>query len=337
LVIIKLKMSNYLLFYFFISLLNLFLIIFFQKIKIFHSNIDYPDNKRKNHKLPTPLAGGIIIIINLIFILIYLVLLNNFAEKIIFYFSCLLIFLLGFFDDKYNFIYTKKFILLSLIFGICYYFDSNFQVKNLYSEILNLSINVERFSFIFTLLCFLLFSNALNMFDGINLQCIIFSILTLLYLLILKNSFEILVVIICLLFLFYANFKNITFLGNSGSYLLSLIISYYTIFAYNNGAISNVEEIFIIFMLPGIDMLRLFFKRIINKKNPFIGDRDHIHHLLIDNFDYRTAILIISLMLFLNLILLIFGINKLIIIIISLIIYISTIIICYNKSKKINF
>ena len=123
-------MSNYLLFYCLISLLNFFLIIFFKKIKIFHYNIDYPDNKRKNHKLPTPLAGGTIIIINLFFIFSYLFLLNDLNDKLIFYLSCMLIFLLGFLDDKYNFLYNKKFIFLSLIFGSCYFFDTNFQIKN---------------------------------------------------------------------------------------------------------------------------------------------------------------------------------------------------------------
>ena len=173
------------------------------------------------------------------------------------------------------------------------------------------------------------------MFDGINLQCINYCIITFLYLLILKNSFEILSIIICLFFLFYLNKKNMTFLGNSGSYLLSFIISYHIIFNYNQGLISNIEEIFIILMLPGIDMLRLFFQRIINKKNPFKGDRGHIHHLLLDNYNYKIAIISLSLILMLNLILLIFGLNKLFIILISLIIYYHNCI-CKNKSKKVN-
>ena len=39
------------------------------------------------------------------------------------------------------------------------------------------------------------------------------------------------------------------------------------------------EEIFIIMMVPGLDMFRLFIQRLLNK-NPF-GDRNHIHHLLL--------------------------------------------------------
>ena len=44
--------------------LNTFIIILFDKIKIFHYAIDYPDKSRKFHKKPTSLAGGTILIIN---------------------------------------------------------------------------------------------------------------------------------------------------------------------------------------------------------------------------------------------------------------------------------
>ena len=38
-------------------------------------------------------------------------------------------------------------------------------------------------------------------------------------------------------------------------------------------------------MVPGIDMLRLFMTRIYNKKNPFKGDLNHLHHLLKNKFN----------------------------------------------------
>ena len=34
------------------------------------------------------------------------------------------------------------------------------------------------------------------------------------------------------------------------------------------------EEIFLIMSIPGLDMLRLFIYRIINKKNPFSADKN---------------------------------------------------------------
>ena len=45
-------------------------------------------------------------------------------------------------------------------------------------------------------------------------------------------------------------------------------------------------------MLPGIDMLRLFIERILKNKNPFYGDRNHLHHLLHEQFGKKLTILI---------------------------------------------
>jgi UDP-GlcNAc:undecaprenyl-phosphate GlcNAc-1-phosphate transferase len=58
-----------------------------------------------------------------------------------------------------------------------------------------------------------------------------------------------------------------------------------------------VEDIFIALMLPGLDMLRVFTVRIINKKNPFLPDRIHLHHLLIARGLNSVNILIIILLL----------------------------------------
>ena len=64
-----------------VSLFNFFLIFFFDKIKIFSVNLDNPDGKRKLHKKPIPLAGGIIIFFNLI---IYLILVSYNPNKLYF-------------------------------------------------------------------------------------------------------------------------------------------------------------------------------------------------------------------------------------------------------------
>ena len=74
------------------------------------------------------------------------------------------------------------------------------------------------------------------------------------------------------------------FLGDSGNYIISSIISISSIFIYNSQINQinyiNIEFFFLLFMLPGIDMARLFIQRIINNKNPLIADKDHLHHTL---------------------------------------------------------
>ena len=84
-----------------------------------------------------------------------------------------------------------------------------------------------------------------------------------------------------------------------------------------------VESIFIALMLPGLDMLRVFSVRIYNKKNPFLGDRNHLHHLLIEknirnNLLLFIFFLLISIPIFLDLFL---KIDHLSVIILFIIIY----------------
>ena len=54
-------------------IINILLVTNFKKIKFFHYILDKPDKKRKFHLKQIPLAGGIILIIN---ILIYFTIVN---------------------------------------------------------------------------------------------------------------------------------------------------------------------------------------------------------------------------------------------------------------------
>ena len=83
-------------------------------------------------------------------------------------------------------------------------------------------------------------------------------------------------------------------MGDSGVYLFSFILSFIIIKQYNFNDAWTADFIFILMMVPGIDMLRLFVLRIYNKKNPFRADKKHIHHFLLDKFSYKKTILILN-------------------------------------------
>ena len=92
-------------FYLFIILINFFIFIFYNKISKLYNLFDYPNNKRKIHKKPVPLLGGLFLVSNLIFILIYVNFSNNlinliFFENIksynFFFFITFLFYLIGF-------------------------------------------------------------------------------------------------------------------------------------------------------------------------------------------------------------------------------------------------
>jgi len=56
-------------------------------------------------------------------------------------------------------------------------------------------------------------------------------------------------------------------------------------------------------LIPGLDMIRLFFTRIKSKKHPFTPDRNHIHHKFLEVFGYKKTIILISILSFLPIIL----------------------------------
>jgi UDP-GlcNAc:undecaprenyl-phosphate GlcNAc-1-phosphate transferase len=135
------------------------------------------------------------------------------------------------------------------------------------------------------------------------------------------------------------NLKNYIFLGDSGSLLLGSFIGFLIINNYNNEIIFSkfpVENIFIVLMIPGMDMLRVFILRLFKNKNPFSSDRNHLHHLLLDKklALYKTLLIILSLCILPIIINIMTNIKPIIIIIFSIIIY--TISILIIKSYKID-
>ncbi|MDA7596886.1 undecaprenyl/decaprenyl-phosphate alpha-N-acetylglucosaminyl 1-phosphate transferase [Candidatus Pelagibacter sp.] len=321
-------------------LINFFFVINFDKIKLFHTIIDSPDNKRKFHKKPTALAGGIILMINIIlyyFIITFLN--NNFQKEIIFkdqnhlnffLIASFLIFLLGFLDDKLNLKPIIKFFYLILIIGLLIYFDPSIKINLIKFSFLDNQIFLKNYTFIFTLFCFLVYLNSFNMFDGINLQSSSYAlIISIYFLFITQISLFIIILIIFLITFIYLNFTNNSFLGDSGSLLLSFIISFIFIRLFNENKILNSDTILIFMIIPGLDMIRLFFERIKNKKNPLTSDRYHLHHLLINKLNLFYSNMIINLLIITPIALSFLNLNKLIIIFLAISIY--TLMIFYLK------
>ena len=170
------------------GLINLFLIhilinsiilfyfdFFKKKINIF----DYPDKKRKFHNKPVALLGGVIFFLNIIcFTFVNFFNLSILEINII---LCSVIFLfVGIADDKFNLSPTVKFLLLIISLLIFFYLNEEMIVSNLniYNYSINIHLNIRIF---FSIFCVLLFVNALNLFDGINLQSSFYSIFLLLY------------------------------------------------------------------------------------------------------------------------------------------------------------
>ena len=105
-------------------------------------------------------------------------------------------FMLGLLDDKINLNANIKFFLFTLALLIIFTCDKNLTVNRINFSFTNKTFFLDNFSLAWTILCFLLFINAINMFDGINLQTGSFILLSLIYLLIFTNLFENLIIIL---------------------------------------------------------------------------------------------------------------------------------------------
>jgi len=86
--------------------------------------------------------------------------------------------------------------------------------------------------------------------------------------------------------------KNKIFMGDTGALIIGFLLSFFAIkfvminetFHFNPslGHDAPIMTILIL-LLPLFDTLRMFTIRILNGKSPFVGDRNHMHHLLIDS------------------------------------------------------
>ena len=128
------------------------------------------------------------------------------------------------------------------------------------------------------------------------------------------------------------------FLGDSGTLFLGSLVSLSTIYIYNKklifGNFIELEKIFIFFMIPGIDMFRLFLTRLLNQKDPFSRDLDHLHHLMLKNFTLYKALVIYFFIFFTTNFLSYFNIiESYLIIIIYLIVYIFFVFFSKKKFK----
>ena len=228
-------------------------------------------------------------------------------------------------------LFYKKVVIVIFLYLL---FDDNLLINELRFSFVESKIYLGKYSLAFTILCLLLFINACNMFDGINLQsCTYFLILSASLIIKDFNNVFIIFLIIPLIIIFILNYKGKIFIGDSGIYLLSIIFGYLIIKNYNFNSILNSDFIFILMMVPGIDMLRLFIKRLLNKKNPFRGDRQHIHHFFLKIFLYNKTIIIINGLIIIPIVLS-FLLNSNLIIIIT---YITLNLFLFNvifKSKK---
>ena len=241
---------------------------------------------------------------------------DNSMQIIFFLCSLTVLYLVGMADDLVGVRYTAKFAvqLISAILLII----SGLYVNN-FHEVVGIDAIPMWLSFVVTIFVVLFIVNAFNLIDGIDgLASGLGAIASLFYAVIffLLNEYFYLFVSVATLgviipFFYYNVFGDVNkqkkiFMGDTGSLTIGMIFSFLFVKLLMVDDISSIGNfnIFLLafspLMIPCFDVVRVVIHRLKNKKNPFLADRNHIHHkLLAIGLSQRKAMMLIVLLAFL--------------------------------------
>jgi UDP-GlcNAc:undecaprenyl-phosphate GlcNAc-1-phosphate transferase len=261
------------------------------------SVMDVPDSDRKRHAEPTPLVGGIAILIALMIWQLgelYLFPTGDAAavQKVLLFCGAGVA-AMGFIDDQTPTYPLVRLLSLLIFVGIAFTIDPSLVTTGLnwtggiftalpaWGYLALMSVSVVGLV------------NAANMADGLNgLLTGLFLIWALCLTLVSAGAGYcplILMGAAAIVFLF--NLPGRLFLGDCGSYGVTFVIAILSIRAHASGAIT-VATVIVWFFIPVTDCLRLMITRWMSSRSPLSADRDHFHHRLEARFGSQAAVAI---------------------------------------------
>jgi len=89
------------------------------------------------------------------------------------------------------------------------------------------------------------------------------------------------------------NLRGRLFLGDAGSYALSVLMGLLAIYVYRASSGQVPADLFALwFWLPVADCLRLIILRMVRGRSPFDGDRTHFHHVIAGIMPWRYGLFV---------------------------------------------
>jgi UDP-GlcNAc:undecaprenyl-phosphate/decaprenyl-phosphate GlcNAc-1-phosphate transferase len=257
-------------------------------------------NERSAHLEVTPRLGGIGIFIGLsVSLLVFCCFSTDFWTILSLFLAFSLVFAIGISDDLMPILPRQK-VLIQVLATCFLMFGAGVRVTSFYGlfGVDSLPLLASAGLTIFIVIAVV---NAFNLIDGINglagcLAAFLFSFFGSWFLRTNQADFAFVAfafVGAAMAFLWFnLRTKAQIFMGDSGSLLLGFAVAALGIQfletgfdrASNGGAgFSSVLGVGVsLLIVPLFDMSRLFFQRILNGKSPFLADRNHLHHLLLD-------------------------------------------------------
>ena len=258
--------------------------------------IDYPD-ARRSHDIPTPRWGGISFFIVIAAGAFFVADETKYAAYLG---AAFLLFSVGVVDDWKSLGWKSKLAAILASSVIFTYAGESIHYVGRYGIVK--IVRLDSFSELFTIICIIGVTNAMNLIDGLNGLAAGISLLGFLFIGIaaaLKGNYPLALISFAFVgslagFLRYNFPRARIFMGDSGSLFLGFSLAAFSILLTQDPRYP-VEPMFpvLVLLIPIFDTLRVMTLRFFLIKNPFHADLNHLHHLaILKRFSHAQATLL---------------------------------------------
>ena len=261
--------------------------------------IDHP-NKRKVHKHPKPLVGGVAMASGVVMSSLFVL---NITHLRGFFIGFTILLLVGFLDDFKELNHRVKFLAQFLAMGFVVFMEGA-RLENLGELLPGIVVPVGKMVVPLTMISGVGGINAINMSDGLDglaggLSLIAFAAFSGLAYLNGQTQLMLLSLAFCgalVVFLEYNWHPASLFMGDAGSLILGFSLVFIAIMLSQSGrGLVPPVSILLILTVPITDTLTVMTKRLMRKRSPFHADKTHFHHLLLRcGFTKRLSVLTIT-------------------------------------------
>jgi UDP-GlcNAc:undecaprenyl-phosphate/decaprenyl-phosphate GlcNAc-1-phosphate transferase len=259
--------------------------------------IDYPGG-RKTHEDPTPLVGGIALMVPLVLVAVAEAVWREQGNGV---FTSLAIcglgfLILGWYDDRHHAPPVTRLIIACGLFGALLLLQPELVLIELYLDPGLPVLPLVFLAFPFTLICLVGLQNAINMIDGLNgllIGLAIFWIVCLRFYAPPDLSLFLTFFLLGLAILLPYNLAGWLFLGDAGSYSIGAMVGVMMIHVWHeaNGALP-MSTVVLWLSVPVMDCLRVMGMRLWRASSPLLADRNHLHHRLARRWPWPACLVV---------------------------------------------
>lgn len=245
--------------------------------------MDIPGGRKKHNK-ETPLVGGIAVCFAILPILPFFF--DSFLVGATISVTTFLLLMLGVRDDHEHLRPTFRLAYSFIVMTLAIWLVPELSLETLQLSFLSGVMDLGSMSIAFTLICLVGLQNAINMADGKNGLVLGLSIIWALSMAAhapvdIANILWVAILAMAIVMAF--NLKGRLFLGDGGTYALSVLWGMLAIYLHQVVPQAIPGDLVVLwFVIPVLDCIRLIVSRVINGQSPFQGDRNHLHHLIFE-------------------------------------------------------